>query len=300
MSAGKPDTAMPSSPLGRVTFLEGRGDLPMIEITTPRSTAEVYFHGAHVTHFQKQGEPPLLFLSQCSNFADGQPIRGGIPIIFPWFGKPADRPGQHGVARTRDWELREFTSPADGSVTVRFRLPDCGDAPGWVPCAVEYAVTVSDTLSAELIVTNKSTKDFEFENCLHTYFTVGEINAVSVVGLQGVDYLDQPSGFTRRTDTEEAIRVGSEVDRIYLDTPHTVEIRDESLRRVIRVEKQGSAATVVWNPWIAKSKAMQDFGDEEYTGMICVESGNVALNRIKLSPGRSARLKVRLSSETMT
>src|SRR5688572_19762239 len=160
MSAAKSDTALTSTPLGRVTFLDGRGDFPMIEITTPKSTAEIYFHGAHVTHFQKQGEPPLLFLSQCSNFADGQPIRGGIPIIFPWFGKPGDKPGQHGFARIQDWELREFTSPADGSVTVRLRLPDCSDAPGGVPCSVEYAVTVSDTLSAELIVTNKSPKDF--------------------------------------------------------------------------------------------------------------------------------------------
>jgi D-hexose-6-phosphate mutarotase len=296
MSAAKSDTAMTSALHGRVTFLDGRGDLPMIEITTPKSTAEIYFHGAHVTHFQKRDEPPLLFVSQCSNFADGQPIRGGIPIIFPWFGKPADKPGQHGFARIKDWELREFASPADGSVTVRFRLRDCGDAPGCVPCSVDYTVTVSDTLKAELIVTNKSTRDFEFENCLHTYFTVGDINAVSVSGLKSVDYLDQPSGFARRTETQEAIRIASEVDRIYLDAPQTVEIRDESLRRVIRVEKEGSASTVVWNPWLAKSKVMQDFGDEEYTGMICVESGNVALNRLKLPAGRSARLKVRVSS----
>jgi D-hexose-6-phosphate mutarotase len=296
MSAAKSDTAM-SSPLhGRVTFLDGRGDLPMIEITTPKSTAEIYFHGAHVTHFQKQGEPPLLFLSQCSNFADGQPIRGGIPIIFPWFGRPADKPGQHGFARIKDWELREFTSPADGSVTVRFRLRDCSDAAGCVPCSVDYAVTVSDVLSAELIVTNKSAQEFAFENCLHTYFSVADINAVKVVGLKGVDYLDQPGGFTRHTEVEDAIRIASEVDRVYLDTPHTVEIRDESLRRVIRVEKEGSASTVVWNPWVAKAKAIQDFGDEEYTGMICVESGNVALNRLKLPAGKSARLKVRVSS----
>ncbi len=300
MSASKPDTSLIAAPNGRVTFLEGRGDLPMIEITTPRSTAEIYFHGAHVTHFQKQGEPPLLFLSQCSNFADGQPIRGGIPIIFPWFGKPADKSGQHGFARLKDWELREFASPADGSVTVRFRLPDCGDTPDCAACAVEYSVTVSDTLRAELSVTNKSTRDFEFENCLHTYFTVGDIHATSVLGLKGVDYLDQPSGFTRRKETGDAIRIVSEVDRIYLDTPHTVEIRDESLRRVIRVEKEGAASTVVWNPWMAKSKAMQDFGDEEYTGMICVESGNVTANKIKLAPGRSSRMKIKVSSAALT
>jgi len=300
MSAAKTDTTQFPAPLGRVTFLDGRGDLPMIEITTPESTAEVYFHGAHVTHFQKQDEPPLVFLSQCSNFSNGHPIRGGIPIIFPWFGKPEDRPNQHGFARLKDWELREFVSPADGSVTVRFRLPDCRDAVGCVPCSVEYAVTVSDTLRAELTVTNKSNREFEFENCLHTYFSVGDINRVSIAGLKGVAYLDQLSGFARRRELDEVIRVSSEVDRIYLDTSQMVEIRDESLRRVIHVEKQGAASTVVWNPWTAKSKTMQDFGDEEYTGMICVESGNVASDKVRLAPGKSTQLRVKISSAPLT
>src|SRR5512147_580623 len=113
----------PNPQLGKVTFLDGQGDLPAMEVTTPWSRAEIYFHGAHVTQFQKHGEPPLLFLSQCSRFESGAPIRGGIPIIFPWFGKPADKPGQHGFARKRDWELREIHSPAGGSVLVRFAMP---------------------------------------------------------------------------------------------------------------------------------------------------------------------------------
>jgi D-hexose-6-phosphate mutarotase len=56
---------------------------------------------------------------------------------------------------------------------------------------------------------------------------------------------------------------------------------------------------VVWNPWIAKAKAMPDFGDEEYKTMLCVESGNVADNALTLSPGESASLKVVLASEPM-
>jgi D-hexose-6-phosphate mutarotase len=146
------------------------------------------------------------------------------------------------------------------------------------------------------MVTNKSADEFEFENCLHTYFSVGDIKAVKVVGLKGRNYLDQLNAFARRKERTEALRITSEVDRIYLDTTDTVEILDESLRRVIRVEKDGSASTVVWNPWMAKSKAMQDFGDEEYTGMICVESGNVAANVIRLAPGKSTHLKIKLSS----
>jgi D-hexose-6-phosphate mutarotase len=280
----------------RVTFLDGRGDLPILEITTPWSSAEIYLHGAHVTHFRKHDEPPLLFLSQCSRFAAGQPIRGGIPIIFPWFGKPADKPGQHGFARIRDWELKEMAVSPEGAVSVRLQMPECGDSPECPACAVDYLVMVSDTLTAELVVMNRSARDFTFENCLHTYFTVGDIGTVKVVGLKGVDYRNQPTNFSRHTESNDAILVADEVDRAYLNTPHTVEIHDASLRRVIRVEKEGSASTVVWNPWIEKSKAMQDFGDEEFHQMVCVESGNVALNKIKLLPGQTSRLKVKLSS----
>jgi D-hexose-6-phosphate mutarotase len=68
------------------------------------------------------------------------------------------------------------------------------------------------------------------------------------------------------------------------------------LRRKISVEKSGSAATVLWNPWIAKAKAMADFGDEEYHNMVCVESGNVGSNHVTLAPGKSATLTAKLSS----
>jgi D-hexose-6-phosphate mutarotase len=285
--------------MGRVTFQEGQGDLPALEVTTPWSQAEIYLHGAHVTQYQKHAEPPLLFLSQCSRFESGAPIRGGIPIIFPWFGKPADKPGQHGLVRNRDWELAEITSPADGSVIVRMHLEVGPETPESPECAVEYVVTVGNTLTAELIVVNKSAHKMVFENCLHTYFTVGDITAVSVAGLTGVDYLDSLEGRQRKIETPDAVRFTGEVDRIYVNTPHAVEIRDSALKRVIRVEKEHSLSTVVWNPWITKAKALPDFGDDEYLRMVCVESGNVAVNELALLPGETSRLKVKLSSAAL-
>jgi len=299
MSAAKPDTAMTSSPHGRVTFLDGRGDLPMIEITTPRSTAEVYFHGAHVTHFQKQGEPPLLFLSQCSNFADGQPIRGGIPIIFPWFGAREGEPA-HGFARLAEWELHEATALPEGGVSLRFSLPETSASATWPQFSANYVVTVTDTLTLELIITNAARgQNFSFENCLHTYFAVGDINATSINGLKGVTYLDKLENFTPKTEGTEAIKIASEVDRHFMDTTGPVEILDSKLGRRIRIQKSGSASTVVWNPWITKSQQMPDFGNEEYTQMVCVESGNVARNKLVLPPGKSSVLKVTLSSSAL-
>ena len=284
---------------GKVTFIDGRGDLPMLEITTAWSTAELYLHGAHLTHFKKREDSPLLFLSQCSRFAENQPIRGGIPVIFPWFG-PREAMGQHGFARVKPWELKEFAPSPDGSVSLRLRLPDFPESASFPPCTVEYVITVNESLTLELAVTNNSPDEiFSFENCLHTYFEVGDIKAVSIKGLKGVDYLDKVEGFSKKTEAQDAIRINSEVDRVYLNTTAAVEIVDQKLRRTIRVEKQGSLSTVVWNPWMAKAQQMPDFGNDEYDHMVCVESGNVAANLVKLPPGETSKLAVKLSSSAV-
>ena len=281
---------------GRVAIVEGNGELPKIDVTTDWSTAEIYLHGAHVTEFRKHGEPPLLFTSQCSRFAGDQSIRGGIPIIFPWFGARESGPA-HGYARLTDWELREATTLPAGGVALRFGFPGAALGATWGPFAAYYLVTVTDTLQVELVVVNTSAdQDFSFENCLHTYFAVRDIGAITVSGLKGVTYLDKADNFAQKTETADLIKIGGEVDRTYLDTTGTVEIHDSGHRRKVRVEKSGSASTVVWNPWIAKAQQMSDFGNEEYKQMLCVESGNVARNKLTLPPGQTSVLKVTLRS----
>jgi glucose-6-phosphate 1-epimerase len=288
-----------SEALGRVAFLDGRGDLPMIEVSTRWSNAEIYLHGAHVTHFKKKDESPLLFLSQCSRFAEDQPIRGGIPVIFPWFG-PREGLGQHGFARVKAWEIKECVPAPDGSVSVRFRLPEYPEASSFPPFTADYIVTVDRSLTLQLSITNRSKdQEFVFENCLHSYFAVGDVTAVSISGLKGVSYLDKVASFLEKTETSDALRIASEVDRIYLNTAGPVDITDPRFGRRIRVEKEGSASTVVWSPWVAKAQQMPDFGNEEYELMVCVESGNVASNSITLAPGATSTLKVKLSSETL-
>lgn len=272
---------------GHLTLVAGNGDLPKAVVTTPWSQAEIYLHGAHVTHFQKTGEPPLLFMSAASQFSDGNPIRGGVPIIFPWFGPREGFPA-HGYARTRAWELKETALLSNGAVTLRFELPG---ADGF---EVAFLVTITDTLQMELVVTNTSTEVATFENCLHTYFHISDIAAISIVGLEGITYLDKVAS-TRENDPGQ-IQISSEVDRVYNDTAATVEIIDLGFKRSIRVEKSGSDSTVVWNPWIEKSKRMADFGDNEYPHMVCVESGNVGENTLSLAAGEKSVLWVQVSS----
>jgi D-hexose-6-phosphate mutarotase len=300
MAANKPETKQQTQTLGRVLFLDGQGELPMLEVATVWSTAEIYLHGAHVTRFTKKGEPPLLFVSQCSRFTEGQAIRGGIPVILPWFGT-REGMGQHGFARVKTWELKEFVPAPDGSVSVRLSLPDCPEASSFPPFSADYIITVSESLTLELVVKNKSKDEpMVFENCLHSYFEVGDITAVSVTGLKGATYLDKVANFSQKTEAADALRISSEVDRIFLNTAETVEIHDPRLARKTRIEKQGSQSTVVWNPWIARAQQMPDFGNDEYQRMLCVESGNVASNELTLRPGETSTLKVKLSTEPLT
>jgi glucose-6-phosphate 1-epimerase len=295
----KQSESQPESNHSRITVLDGQGELPMLRVTTPWSTADIYLNGAHVTNFTKRNEPPLLFMSQCSRFSEGQPVRGGIPVIFPWFG-PREGMAQHGFARVKAWEPREMVSTPEGSVSLRFRLPDCPEASSFPPFMAEYIVTVSQELTLQLLVSNQSKDEaLTFENCLHTYFAVGDISAVSISGLKGVEYLDKVANFAQKTEDEETIRISSEVDRVYLNTISPIEIDDPRLGRKIRIEKHSSLSTVVWNPWIAKAQQMPDFGNDEYQRMVCVESGNVSSNQIVLPPRETSTLMVKLTSEPL-
>ena len=157
-------------------------------------------------------------MSQCSRFAEGQPIRGGVPVIFPWFGP---REGLRAAwLRPRQELGTQGIRPApDGSVSVRFRLPDCPEASAFPPFSADYVVTVNEALPwNSSSPTYPATRDFTFENCLHTYFAVGDVTAISITGLKGVEYLDKIENFAQKTETNDAIRIAAEVDRTYLNT----------------------------------------------------------------------------------
>lgn len=280
---------------GRVALADGQGGLPKVSVTSKAGTAEIYLHGAHLASFQKNGEPPLIFMSSESLFAAGKAIRGGVPICFPWFG---GREGDvaHGFARLTEWELVKTAATPDGTVTVQLRLPEIPARAEWKGLQAEFIVTVSDQLAMELRVTNTTAQAEAFEACLHAYFAVGDISQVAIAGLQGLEYLDKVDHFAKKLESNETVKITSEVDRVFLKATGPVEIDDAKWRRNILIEKTGSASTVVWNPWSEKAKGMSDFGDAEYQGMVCVEAGNVGDAKISLAPGKTASLKMTVQS----
>jgi len=273
---------------GTAVFQPGFGDLLQLSVTTPLAEARIYLHGAHPAHFQPAGGPPLLFVSEHSHFAPGKAIRGGVPIIFPWFGAHpthANLPA-HGFARTMPWQVESLALDGNQTVIAVFRLDSNEETRALWPhdFALRHRVVVGKQLVMTLEVENTSDAPFKFEEALHTYFAVGDIRKVSATGLENCAYIDKTDAFQRKTQGPEPIRITSETDRVFESTRATVVIDDAARSRKIRVEKGGSATTVIWNPWETKAASMTDFGREEWRGMFCVETANASANAITLKP----------------
>ncbi|XHR27733.1 MAG: D-hexose-6-phosphate mutarotase [Chthoniobacteraceae bacterium] len=271
---------------GVARLATGPCGLPRYEITTPLAEAHIYLLGAHVSHFVPARQAPVLFMSSQSQFQPGSPIRGGVPVIFPWFG-PREGFRSHGFARIRSWAPESILQKPGGEVVLTLRLEPDDEAraewPGsWV---LRYRVTVGSALTMELEIENTGSEPLRAQEALHTYFLVQDVRNVSVSGLEGAEYHDALDQMRLKRQPAEAICFTAETDRDYINTTSACVIEDPGLHRRIVVEKSGSQSTVVWNPWIAKSKAMPDFGDNEWPHMVCVESGNVNENTLEIAPG---------------
>ena len=278
---------------GTAHIVAGNGGLPKIQITSPKVEGEIYLHGAHVTSWKPAGREEVLFLSSRSRWEDGHAIRGGVPLCFPWFGDKHDDPHApaHGFVRTRAWEL-DSISKDEGAVTVSMSTESNADARKWWPAQFRlvHRATFGLELSLELIVTNKDTAPMRFEEALHAYHRVADIQKVRVQGLDAVHYLDKTDSNRKKLQRGE-IAIASETDRVYLNTSDVVRLEDPVLHRGTSVTKENSLTTVVWNPWVEKAGSLSDFADEEWKEMICIETSNVSDFAVDLAPGDQHTMK---------
>ena len=280
-----------------VKLVGGPGGLPVLQIRSDLAEADIFLHGAQLTHWKPRGSEPVIFLSEKSLFEEGKAIRGGVPICFPWFGpKPGD--GAHGFVRNQTWALDEVALQENGEVRATLSVTSSAESEKRWPHSfrAQMIYTVGETLEMTLDVENTGTDAFTYSEALHTYFVVGDVHQTRVTGLENSDYRDFPDR-TKITRQRGPITFTEETDRVYINTGATCVLEDPSMNRRIIVEKNGSNGTTVWNPWIAKSAALPDFGDDEWKRMVCIETVNAFENSITVSPrehhATTARISVR-------
>lgn len=271
----------------------GNGGLPRVCVSTAAATAEIYLHGAQLTSWRPAGADEVIFLSEQSLWKEGHAIRGGIPICFPWFRNKADDPKapSHGFVRTKAWQLDSVESKGD-SATVSLSTTSDEATRAWWPHDFHllHRLTIGAELTQELVVSNTGTAPLRFEEALHTYYRVAAAESLRITGLDGVDYLDNTDANREKRQEGDIVFTG-QTDRAYLDTTHAVEISDPGMRRRIRLAKEDSRTTVVWNPWKEGAHSLADLGDDEWRTMACVEASNIRSFAVDLAPGKQHSMK---------
>jgi glucose-6-phosphate 1-epimerase len=272
-----------------------------LTISNAQAKARVSLYGAQVLSFQPAGDSELLWLSPTARYHQGRSIRGGIPLCWPWFGPHPDDPSKpsHGFARHLLWTL-DAASGDEKHTQLEFSLaPQTSNQSLWPhPFELRLRLSIGRSLQIELITKNTGHTPMEISAALHSYFSISDIDNISIEGLDGCLFRDAVNE-DRTCKQCGPIRFHGEVDRVYHDTSAAILIEDTVAKRRTRVRKGGSNSTVVWNPWIDKSAQLGDIPEGGYRHMLCVETANADHNRIALLPNNSHTLYTEITGEAL-
>ncbi len=268
--------------------------------------AEVRQRGAQVTRWRPDGGDDVVFAGSQHQVASDRVAHGGVPVCFPWFanGPRGDRRPTHGPARSVPWTERG-SRLEDGALVSRWSLDaagvrDADGGAGW-PAGLRAELSAElgqDAITISLTASNDGDEPVTVEVALHSYLRVGDVGRVRLVGLDGAEFLDKVAsaaqGVPVRAVQEGDVVVDGEVDRVY-SSHEVVEVHDPVLDRVVRVAKEGSGTTVVWNPWQEKGSALVDLAEGEWREYVCVETAAAGDRAIELEPGASHTVVQRVS-----
>lgn len=164
-------------------------------------------------------------------------------------------------------------------------LVSCKEFPHPFELFVRVSV-LGSSLVQQARVLNTGESSFEFSFAFHTYFALQSgIENAGIRNMQNLSYLDSLQNRVAKTESESIVKFNGEVDRIYLNTPDTIEVIDGN-SRTIEIKKSGLNDAVLWNPFVEKSAALKDFGDDEWRSMVCCECTQAGSGMIKLEPGK--------------
>jgi len=273
---------------GQLKFIRGHGGLPFIEVNNKSASALISIYAAQVLSYKPiEAEEDLLFLSEHSYYEPGKAIRGGIPICWPWFGpNPQDLEGlSHGFVRNDYWTVVDVSalSAFETKVTLNFTQSNLRDTPWPYKYALELEISIGNELNLQLLTRNLGHQAFTLTQAFHSYFKIGSIDQIMILGLEGSDYIDKCDEDTQKHQTD-LLMINAEVDRIYNGFENTLTIEDTVLKRRIEIRSSSHKSAVVWNPWLIRSVELDDLAPESYQFFVCLETGNIGANDIELLP----------------
>lgn len=270
-----PDTILSSTAFAVISQTSLGQNIALLTIQHPLFNASVSLYGGQVLSWQPAGHDDVFWLSKTTEFKNGKAIRGGIPLCWPWFGPHFDEQGKnggnHGFARTNNWQLinHEITTE-----NVKLLLEFTGESEHYLwpeKFNLRQTLVFSNTFSQQLSITNLSSKTVKFSSALHSYFKVSDPKNVQVPQL--IDSVFDDKITTKKQQSDQIENCLGPIDRIYYCSDKQM-IIDEGLQRKIILESNHCQQWVLWNPGQKTAEIMADIhlnGEREF---VCLEAAN--------------------------
>lgn len=278
-----------------IEFKLGHGGWPYAVLThADRSQITVSLYGGHLLSWIQSDGKEIFFLSERTAYEEGKAIRGGIPIIFPWFGSIPNQPKAHGFARSSMWSVSS-TSSAAMCPSVTLTLQDTEHTRAVWPYAFCFDLTyrLEDALIAHIKILNRSTQTLTAQCALHSYFAIDHIDTVKVSGLENYAFIDKTKeSFPLTKSTDAALMFHGLVDRIYPSVHGAVSIISPPTLLTINSTMPDF---VTWNPGSIESAKLSDLSTDGFQKFVCVETGAIQ-NFIALEPGQHWQGEQRIST----
>jgi glucose-6-phosphate 1-epimerase len=292
-----------SYPVGEIRWQPGAAGHPMAQlIHQSGAEASVHLWGATVTSWRLGPDAQEEFwLDQKNSYDATGPIRGGNPLVFPWFGPHAVDPTQprHGFARTTPARPIADRSTSPGIIlmggipdeslglSLVFDFPESPERR-----AMDGSILPSCTLSLDvdllpgqlrvvMAVRNDSDRPLDAEMLLHPYFAVGSALTAQVHGLAGLQYLDKTDGGRQKSNRDARFPLVPPPDAVFETRPPGTLLLERPPLSGLNIDRLHTARTVVWN-----SGPRPGQGPETAPPFACVEPGLIFDSALRgLAPG---------------
>ena len=235
-----------------------------------------------ILSWQPHGQPDVLWCTDERFISLDKPIRGGMPLCWPWFlkGDSGNLNPSHGFARISDWRLLSDQQLEAGSHRLVYELTSKDTSSAHYSddfcLTLEYLVGKSLCVSMTLKSTNPNDPSPAF-GALHSYFSVGDIEQTLIEGLNSpsIDYLAD----RRRVQEPVQVTITGPTEKRFSNFAEGcqhVNILDKAHQRIITLEQSGHSDIMLWSPWTATGHSLKDTHPDAYKHFVCVETAAIS------------------------
>lgn len=243
--------------------------MEILHLNHDKFEAKISLKGAQILSFIPRGKSDIFWCCDEEFWSDAKPIRGGVPICWPWFG--TKNGVSHGFARDLVWTLNSQVEDENG-IRLEFVLNECEFSKALWDADFEAEITFVLSDICEIWFETNSKEATQL--ALHSYFRVDDVQDIEIYGL-GNTYIDKLQNSTICKIKNSKITLTKANDSIYTYPEKITKIINTKTSQILEIAHFGHSDVVLWNPWEEGEKNLKELAAGDFKNFVCVETACV-------------------------